>query len=610
MKKLLAIAITIIGVLPLKSEERASEVFFSISQKTDNTQSYLFGNNLELFGIDKNTQKISEKINQSPSVILRENTQNLGLSVVSIRGFSSNQTAIIYDDIKLPKDITSTYDLSLLPTINIENIYLLKGGWSGLFGANSEGGLISLKTDELRNEKIIDLFSEFGPYNSKRYVFKTGVSKNGISLLMTGENYKSDGFQENSYADKQAISGKFTIEGERNKFTLNMFLVDLNRGLPSGTPIDIKSFNGEREKKANRITDWQDDNNVFVSLKDEFRIGNFSNEISYSKNSLLRDAFQYSSLTTINTYSDNLLMKTSVEGYNLGVEYEKTELSSNDYGNHEIKNMGYFANKTFKPNNNLKTSFYIRYDDSEQYDNFLSPKLIADYKLSDKLALSYSISKSFRAPNFADIYGSSVYWYDPNPNIKPEKSISNEFSLSYFGNINAIITAYYYDIDDKITVLFDPVTWHSKSINLNEGYNKGMEGTLSYIYKNININLGANLMDIRGKDKANSIYNYKKLPYSPDYKLTFSAGYKIKGFDFAFNSIKVSNQYTGFNKTGKTIPSYVVSDMSASKKIGDITLFAKINNIFNERYATTADIYNGYYPANPRNLFFGVNFKF
>jgi len=46
------------------------------------------------------------------------------------------------------------------------------------------------------------------------------------------------------------------------------------------------------------------------------------------------------------------------------------------------------------------------------------------------------------------------------------------------------------------------------------------------------------------------------------------------------------------------------------KKIGDITLFAKINNIFNERYATTADNYNGYYPANPRNLFVGVNFKF
>jgi len=321
MKKILLIIILTISIIPLKSEERTSEVFFSISQKPDNNQSYLFGNNLELFGIDENTQKISEKINQSPSVILRENTQNFGLSLVSIRGFSSNQTAIVYDDIKLPKDITSTYDLSLLPTINIGNIYLLKGGWSGLFGANSEGGLISLKTDELRNEKIIDLFSEFGPYNSKRYVFKAGTSKDGISLLMTGENYKSDGFQENSYADKQAISGKFSIEGEKNKFILNMFLVNLDRGLPSGTPVDIKSFNGEREKKANRTTDWQNDSNFFINFKDEFQIGNFSNEISYSKNSLLRDAFQWASLTTINTYSDNILTKSSIKGYNFGIEY-------------------------------------------------------------------------------------------------------------------------------------------------------------------------------------------------------------------------------------------------------------------------------------------------
>jgi len=607
MKKLIFI-IPFITLTFLSAEERASEVFFSISKKTNSNYSYLFENNTELLGVDENTNKVSEKLNQSPSVILRENTQNFGLSLVSIRGFSSNQTAVLYDGIKLPKDITSTYDLSILPTLNLENVYLFKGGWSSVFGANSEGGVVALKSETLKDEKLVDLFSEFGPYSTHRYVFKTGVSKDGVSLLLSGEDYKSDGFQQNSYANKQSFTGKLTIGKDDNKLTLNTFLVDLDRGLPSGTPIDIKSFNGEREKKANSLTDWQSDRNFFISLKDEFKIGEFSNEISYSKNNLLRDAYQWFSLTTINTYSDNILARTSFKGYNFGIEYDKTKLRSNDYGDHEMKNIGYFANKSFNISEKLKTSVYLRYDDSKEYDNFLSPKLILDYKISDKLSVSYSIARSFRAPNFADVYGAPAYWYDPNPNIKPEKSLSNEISISYSGDINAIVSAYYYDIDDKITILTDPITWHSKSVNLAKGYNKGVEASLGYSYKDFYINLGGSLMDIRGKNVGSG--SYKKLAYSPDYKLSFGAGYKSNSFEFALNTIRVGDQYSGIDKTGKLIPSYTVTDISASKSFGNLKLFAKINNIFNERYATTADSWSGYYPANPRNLFAGINFKF
>ena len=607
MKKLIFI-IPFITLSFLSAEERASEVFFSISKKTNSNYSYLFENNTELLGVDENTNKVSEKLNQSPSVILRENTQNFGLSLISIRGFSSNQTAVLYDGIKLPKDITSTYDLSILPTLNLENIYLFKGGWSSVFGANSEGGVVALKSETLKDEKLVDLFSEFGPYSTHRYVFKTGVSKDGVSLLLSGEDYKSDGFQQNSYANKQSFTGKLTIGKDDHKLTLNTFLVDLDRGLPSGTPVDIKSFNGEREKKANSLTDWQSDRNFFISLKDELKIGEFSNEISYSKSNLLRDAYQWSSLTTINTYSDNILARTSFEGYNFGIEYDKTKLRSNSYGNHEMKNIGYFANKSFNISEKLKTSVYLRYDDSKEYDNFLSPKLISDYKISDNLSVSYSIARSFRAPNFVDVYGAPVYGYDPNPNIKPEKSLSNEISISYSGNINAIVSAYYYDIDDKITILTDPITWQSKSVNLAKGYNKGVEASLGYSYKDFYINLGGSLMDIKGKNVGEG--SYKKLAYSPDYKLSFGAGYKSNSFEFGLNTIRVGDQYSGIDKTGKLIPSYTVTDISASKSFGDLKLFAKINNVFNERYATTADIYNGYYPANPRNLFAGLSLKF
>ena len=186
--------------------------------------------------------------------------------------------------------------------------------------------------------------------------------------------------------------------------------------------------------------------------------------------------------------------------------------------------------------------------------------------------------------------------------------MSNEISISYSGNINAIVSAYYYDIDYKITILTDPSTWHSKSVNLAKVYNKGVEASLGYSYKEFYINLGGSLMDIKGKNVGSG--SYKKLAYSPDYKLSFGAGYKSNSFEFALNTIRVGDQYSNIDKTGKLIPSYTVTDISASKSFGNLKLFAKINNVFNERYSTTADIYNGYYPANPRNLFAGLSLKF
>jgi len=74
-----------------------------------------------------------------------------------------------------------------------------------------------------------------------------------------------------------------------------------------------------------------------------------------------------------------------------------------------MKNIVYFANKSFNVSEKLKTSVYLRYDDSKEYDNFLSPKLIANYNFSNKISFSYSIARSFKAPNFADIYCAPAY---------------------------------------------------------------------------------------------------------------------------------------------------------------------------------------------------------
>lgn len=602
MRLILTFLLIIISNISYGSD-RTTDIYLSLSKQTNN--SWLPSNIDVVF--KKSEEDISEIISNSPSIIIRKNTENLGLSLPSIRGFSSNQTTIVYDGIKLPKDVTSTYDLSILPNIGIDKLYILKGGWSSVFGANAEGGVVAIDAIKPKNTEI-EFGSGFSSFNGERYYFKNTIVKDKISSIIWTENYQSDGFQQNSYALKNSLYGRFSYGVNKGSINLNFFAVKLKRGLPSGTPVDIKLFNGERERQSNSLTDWQEDRNLFASIRYSFNSDFISGNLSYSRSDLLRNAYQFGSLTRINTYANNILsyFKTSI--VNFGFEVEENILRSKDYGDHRMKGIGYFINKNFDIFDSASVGLYARYDDSKDFNNVFSPKLILNYGLIDGLILTYSVGSSWRAPNFADVYGAPVYWYDPNPNIKPEKSLSNEISFSFSGRLKTQLSFYYYDIDDKITIYTDPNTWKSKSVNLSKGYTKGVEIVCSYNIFGLNLDAGINFIDVRGKNKNEG--KYKKMAYSPDKKLITNISYNRNNIDIGFKNIYVSKQWSSQNKTGKFIPSYSVSSFYFSRLIDNIRLRFGINNVFNERYATTADAFNGYYPSDPRTYFLDFSFTF
>ncbi len=605
MKRLLSILLIIAS--HLSASERTTDVYLSLTKKASSDAVYYSIPEIDVIDLS-GKKNITDAVAESASVVVRQNTFNFGLSLPSIRGFSSNQTAVVYDGVKLPKDITSTYDLSILPDISSDKVFLIKGGWSSVFGANTEGGVIAIETQKPKSNLFESGF-EFSSFDTERYFFKNSVVKENSSFLTSASIYESDGFQQNSYARKKSFSTNFYHNFKNYGTTkINLFAVDLKRGLPSGTPYDISKFNGEREKIANSTTDWQSDINLFGSVSHSFSVLDTESEITYSRSQLTRKAYQWSFLTSIKTYSNNILLRTKLSGFNLGCEYEENKLRSKVYGNHEMKTIGYYVNRGFSLSDKIDANIYLRYDDSKNFDNVLSPKAVLSYKISESLNSSYSVGRAWRAPNFVDLYGAPSLWYLANPDIKPEKAVSNEITLSYHKKVNASMTMYYYDINDKITIYTDPNTWQSKSVNMAEAYTKGVEFSFGYAFNIFSINAGANFIDVRGKNAGSG--SYKKLAYSPSSKYIFSIYADTLLGGITFKTERVSEQWSGYNKTGKKIPTYTVSSVYFAKKIENLSLNFMIENIFNERYATTADSWNGYYPADPRRYSFSLSLMF
>ncbi|MEF3281010.1 MAG: TonB-dependent receptor [Elusimicrobiota bacterium] len=594
----------------LVSEERTDEVFFSLERKIDDKKySYLpyYGSYVEHYKSDGDVLK---SIDDSASIFIKKTNENYGVSTLFIRGFSSNHSAVIYDDIKLPKDITGVYDMSLLPPLYNSEVYLLKGGWSALYGVDSSAGAIALKSLDIKeNDQVALLKAEFGDYDTKRYSLVSGFSKDKFSIITSAENYFSDGFQENSTSNKNSLSIKISYDfGTFGKTVLSGFGVSLKTGIPSGTPYDISEFDGKKEKKANTPDDWMSNENVFLSARHTVKFEDGAINLSYARSNLIREAYQWSSLTKIKTFSDVFLLNGNFKNFGYGAEFQADYLRSNKYGNHSMKNIGYFINGKFNLSSKIDLFAYLRYDDSKAYSDVLSPKAIIRWVSENgSTIVSYSASKSWRSPTFADRYGNSSWGIPENPDIKPEKSVGNELNVKLiFDKIDFSIGGYYYDITDRIML---DSSQSYKAVNLAKGYVRGIDISASYSYHPFVISISNSYIKSMGKDVGEG--SYKRMPYVPHNKNVFDVKYlNHKLFDVDFRLENIGSYYTAIGETGKKVPGYILGLLELSKKLSNLDLFVTISNLFNKRYALTADSWNGYYPGSPRRVDIGMRITF
>lgn len=69
-------------------------------------------------------------------------------SGVSLRGFSSSQTLVLVNGVRISSATSGTPNLSSIPLSFIERIEIAKGGHSAQYGADAMGGIINIITKQ------------------------------------------------------------------------------------------------------------------------------------------------------------------------------------------------------------------------------------------------------------------------------------------------------------------------------------------------------------------------------------------------------------------------------------------------------------------------------
>jgi len=474
-------------------------------------------NSKSLTSTQSNT--LAEGLNFSPGVRVETNCQNCGFTQVRLNGLQGSYTQILVNSRPIFTSLLGVYGLEQIPVNSIQNIEIVRGGGSALYGSNAIAGTVNVITkDPVLNSW--DISSTLGIVDGEaldtRLDFNSSVVSND---LMSGIRFYGNYRNRESY---DANGDGFTelVELESNSIGANAYLKpnDLSRISINLNSIQEYRRGGDRLELAPQFTD----------ITEELDHSTFIGGIDYKLNSL----DQTKNLTAYASIS-----RTNRDSYYGGLGGERTPQDSisanNAFGNTKdfAFNSGLKLTKNFKNDNDLIVGAEFNLndtrDDIEGYNRIIDQQvnnlaIYAQYKLkflekfttligarfdyidvnglyqveeisrttdlsqtafSPRLSLAYDINanqklragyaRGFRAPQAfnEDLHISSVggeqLFVILSDDLDTE--YSDAFTLSYNLNLNKNLAQYDFLIEGFYTSLQDPFTQVSTGAVLPNG---------------------------------------------------------------------------------------------------------------------------------------------
>ena len=559
---------------------------------------------------DQTTAKtVADVVAEEPGIVVQKAGSEGSQQLPTIRGFAAQQVLVVIDDVPQTPDLVGNSDLSRIPLDNVDRIEILRGGASAVYGPNAEGGVIHIITKKPVTSMDAQLFSEAGSYGTYHELLKAGTNQGPVQAQITASRALSDGFQQNSDYRNTDVTGFLAYDvGKYGRLSYNIEGEKGTVGLPSGTPVPIGDWNGERERQANDPVSRQSETDRNNRLQYVDRVGGVDLTARLANNVKDLNTFEFGTTTLIRTEGRNAFAKAEIPGNGAaGYEFYERRLDSDVYGAHRVDAWGAFYEAYFIGNDAVKLTPGVRYDRDYSYGESWSPRLQLAVKPGDLWKLSASASRSFQTPTFADLYNPFVPAQFQAGHLNPETTWSYDLGASAKPIPGLETTATLYRTDTRDRIALDPTKGFA-AFNLDRAYTQGVEGEISHTYKAVSQKMGYSYLQAEGLDGG---FNYRPLAFSPKHKIDYRVDVDLPwGIRSTLSLLYVHRQWTDTGEGGVQIPGYLTADLKVSKRAGWIELFVACNNLFDRHYAEIADAFNGYFPQPGRTFSGGMKARF
>ncbi len=490
---------------------------------------------------------------------------------VFLRGASSSQTIVLIDGVRVGSATLGAAALNSYPIEAIERIEILKGPFSGIYGADAAAGVIQLFTKKggegigsVRASVGSDSLEEFdvsfnaGDERNSFHISAHSEDTDGIdrTSILGGGNDDIDSFEETAIAFGAKVSF-----GEVTSLSLNVLTtdntVDFDNTFGSDPGLQTENKTASTALTLNTQVSETIDWNITLGTNEDESVTNgaFPSDLTTNRDS--------AGTEWVFELGDTSVITAGFDYYEEDIESPTTNFPVT-----ERDNTGAFAQLTSR-SGLIGVAASLRFDDNSAYGTDTNGSLALSYDINDNIDATISYGTAFSAPSFNFLF----FPFFGNPDLLPEESESYEIKLR--GNTGAYdwyVAAYKTDFENLFS--FDPDTF--LAANVGEAEIEGVEASINTQWSGWNLGLNVDLLSAENQQTG------IELDDRAEQTLSLSASRDFGKFDLGFNLKSESDR---FDRSGTQIGGYTLFDISASYDFNDkVKIFANVDNLFDKDF--------------------------
>ena len=581
---------------------------------------------------------------------------------ISIRGFGA-RAAFGIRGIKIIVDgIPETTpdgqgQLDNLPLGLLQNIEVLRGPSSSLYG-NASGGVLYLNTlDSLEGESV-RFRSTLGAFGLQSYQLSASLKSSKTTSLFYFNKTKTDGFRTFSGLEQNIFNAKIkhqlsptsNLQAQLNYtqspyandaggLTMDEVLADRKqareRNMDYDTYEKINQFKVGLRWLQNWRTQWKLETYAFYSFRDFYGKLPFENggiidlyrnyygigsRLSYTeKKNNLNHRWQIGTETALQRdQRDRFLNQKGIQGANVFSQEER-------FGGLGVYILDELQSKKWL----LRTS--LRFDhqnvgadtviENQKY-SVLNPSIGLSYAIVKHQHFFFNFSTSFETPTLSELSANPSGDEGLNLNLDPSRAINYELGWKSISSQTRLEANGFYIKSSNEILPYELEAFPGRSFYQNSGATERYGIELFGEFRWDSWNLQASLTQASygfdtAKDNSSELEG-KRLPGIPNSQAFIQLEYTSPNkWQFQFTGEHIGNFYANNSNTAQ-VDSYQRLRLQGRKGLdfswGEVDVFAGINNLLNASYFDNIRLnaFGGrfYEPAAGRNFFGGLSFGF
>ena len=571
---------------------------------------------------EKHYDDVSEAIRHVPGVMIASHgisSQTTNSDQVYING--SPNVVVLVDGMRRNTNGNVLMNASIGELTNmasVDHIEVLKGAASTLYGSDAQGGVINIITKAPKENGVhTTLRASVGNFGRENY------------------NFYNEGREGNLFwtveAGKELLHQYKDGWGRRVVNHLNADHYNVKMGYDLGNDSDLvfhyekysSDYTMPKSGTNDRIPSAGTKDNDSTSLQYKAKINDrLTNLFSIYRNNTSFNVPMQSWKMDMRTsgISDQLVYEMDNQTITGGFDWYEDEIrkypQEQELAGKKVHTAAFYLQDKINITKQWNVTPGIRVDHHSQFGNRTSPSLSIGYMPNDKTNYYFNYKTFFVAPNLYQMYVWNPAWGTyGNRNLKPETGYTLEFGVNHkfndtlSGTFNVFHTYahnminYDYDMETSVGAYknMDRANINGFNLNLNKEFSRHWSTYVGYTYMHMNA------------QKDENINNDGSIPEST---LNVGVTYKADKFNASLDGRGVMNRYgKKAHPEMRDYANYWVWDVAANYQFAKgATLFARVNNIFDQFYTDVGSSYGPdtqhWYSAPGRNFEIGMQFTF